>query len=659
VQEGEKVAVESVGFRGNDAIPDKQLRPSVVTEKKGLPFLAPGRLTDETLQEDRAALLGLYRSRGWIGARVGEAEIAVGERPDRLDVVFPIEEGPRTMVSTVILDDAVALSREQIAIEGGLEAGQPFSVGRMRAEASAIGAWYRNRGWSAVAVRDDFRLSEDTTQADVEFDVEEGSRSFFGRTIIRGNWLTGNERIERLVAWEEGDPFSDELLARTQRNLSQAGAFSRVALIPDVPNPETGRRRVIIDLLETRPLTVTYGLGYQYASAGENRNDPSLLAGLTYNNLFGTLRTISLDLLYAPISGRGRAHLGFRDPFLFGELPLTVLMYVARQPVQGIDLNQAGLGFDVAKIFEPYLRVAFRYDYQYSEPANPEDVSDAALEEIPRYNQPIRQSVVGPNAFYDRRDDIVDPTRGWYASGSYSYAFPFLSADARYQKIAGQTAYFRRVFGNTILAVAFRGGAIYQYGPRTPGGAFEFPVPINERFFSGGPTSNRGFSTDLQGIPGKTVDYNTQVTPTESGEPGTCADSAGFIEENPTLVNYDCNFGPRVIGGNGFLGFNAELRIRIAGSLGATLFWDATQVWAQPQDMTLDLEGEEGLRQSVGLGLFYMTPIGPLRIEYGLPIDARTIDFLITERVEDVIVVRGTGQTKESGKVLFSIGYPF
>ncbi|HEY7574622.1 MAG TPA: POTRA domain-containing protein [Thermoanaerobaculia bacterium] len=659
VEEGEKFAVESVAFRGNDSIPVKELRPAVVTEKKGLPFLRPGRLTDTVLEEDRQALAGLYRSRGWIGAKVGDPEVATGSDPDRLTVVFPIEEGPRTMVSSVTVDGAVAFSEEQRAIEGGVESGQPFSIGRMRAETSAIGAWYRNRGWNSVSVEDSFHLTEDSSEAEVSFDVVEGQRTYFGRTVIRGNWLTDTDRIERLVSWKEGEPFSVTRLAETQRRLSQTGVFSRVSLLPDPANPETGKSRIIVDLLETRPMTLTYGIGYQYASAGDNRNDPSLLAGITYNNLFGSLRSTSLDLLWAPISGRGRVALGFRDPFLFGEVPLVLVMYAARQPVQGIDLDQAGVSIDVSKVWEPYLRVAMRYDYQYSEPRNPEDVSDAALEEIPRYDQPIRQSAIGPNVFYDRRDDIVDPTRGWYASGSYSYAFPFLSADARYQKVAGQGAIFRRLGARSILALAVRGGAIYQYGPRTAEGRFEFPVPINERFFAGGPTTNRGFSTDLQGIPGQTVDYNTQVLPTDDGGPGTCADAADFIAENPDLANYDCNFGPRIIGGNGFLGFNAELRIRIAGDLGTTLFWDATQVWSQPHDMSLSFEGESGLRQSVGVGLFYMTPIGPVRVEYGQPIDPRTIDFQITENVDGVIVVRGTDSTKESGKVLFSIGYPF
>jgi outer membrane protein insertion porin family len=659
VEEGEKYAVESVAFRGNESIPDKELRPSVVTEKKGLPFLRPGRLTDEVLDEDRQALLGLYQSRGWIGAKVGEPEVTAGSDADRLAVVFPIEEGPRSMVSSVAVNDAVALAAEQNKIEGGLEAGQPFSVGRMRAEATAIGAWYRNRGWNSVSVKDSFHLTEASSEADVTYDVVEGERTFFGRTVIRGNWLTQTDRIERLVTWKEGDPFSVARLAQTQRKLSQTGVFSRISLLPDPASPETGKSRIVVDLLETRPMTLTYGVGYQYASAGENRNDPSLLAGITYNNLFGSLRSTSLDLLWAPLSGRGRVALGFRDPFLFGEVPLVLVMYAARQPVQGIDLDQAGLSIDISKVWEPYLRVAMRYDYQYSEPRNPEDVSDAALEDIPRYDQPIRQSAIGPNVFYDRRDDIIDPTRGWYVSGSYSYAFPFLSADARYQKIAGQGAIFRRLGDRSILALAVRGGSIYQYGPRAPGGQFEFPVPINERFFAGGPTSNRGFSTDLQGIPGRTVDYNTQVLPTASGGPGSCADAADFVAEHPELANYDCNFGPRIIGGNGFLGLNAELRVRIAGELGATLFWDATQIWAQPGDINLSFEGDSGLRQSVGLGLFYMTPIGPLRVEYGLPIELRTIDFLITENVDGVIVVRGTDSTKESGKVLFSIGYPF
>ena len=83
----------------------------------------------------------------------------------------------------------------------------------------------------------------------------------------------------------------------------------------------------------------------------------------------------------------------------------------------------------------------------------------------------------------------------------------------------------------------------------------KIPVPIAERFFSGGSASGRGFDTDLLGIPGVTVDYDTQATLHTGSGTGSCA--ATF----PNLSEYDCNFGPRIRGGNGFLAINTELRI--------------------------------------------------------------------------------------------------
>ena len=160
------------------------------------------------------------------------------------------------------------------------------------------------------------------------------------------------------------------------------------------------------------------------------------------------------------------------------------------------------------------------------------------------------------------------------------------------------------------------------------------------------------------------MDYDTRVTATEDGAPGSCANSQGFIADNPQLVNYDCDFGPRIVGGNGFLALNAELRFPIAGPIGGTLFWDASQVWPDFSDIRFSLEGEQGLRQGYGVGLRYMSPIGPIRVEYAWPLRPRTIHFDVTENMEDeqgnvLSVIRGSGQTKESGRFLLSIGYPF
>ncbi|HXM78245.1 MAG TPA: BamA/TamA family outer membrane protein, partial [Thermoanaerobaculia bacterium] len=224
-------------------------------------------------------------------------------------------------------------------------------------------------------------------------------------------------------------------------------------------------------------------------------------------------------------------------------------------------------------------------------------------------------------------------------------AFPILGAEARYTKFSTQGAYFRAV-GNSVLAASARVGGIFPYGPSG------IQIPIAERFFGGGESTSRGFPRDLLGIPGQTVDYNTRATLHDPPGPGSCAD------KYPTFQNYDCSSGPHIVGGNGFFAFNLEYRFPIFGDLGGTVFYDLGQVWQNFSDVNLRIEGDAGLRQTIGAGLHYMTPIGPLRAEFGFPLRPRTISFNVAAK-DDPVPPISAGSVKERGRFVLTIGYPF
>ena len=651
VEEGRKFAVEKIEIAGNEQVSDDRLRELMVTQKKGLPILRPGRLVDKDLDEDLDAILGYYQTRGWVGAKVDEPVVTEGSRPDRLIVNVAVTEGPRAIVASRKVEGAEHLSAEEIEKILLVEAGEPFNPNEVRQDSFALQNEYRNRGWREAAVKDDWTLAADGTSAEVVYRVEEGMRSFFGKTIVRGNTRTSTDRITRLVSWDEGDAFSEQEVLTTQRNLTRTGVFRRVELAPQPADPSTQIRTVDIEVREGRPLSLLYGLGYQYApDALENRHDPFGIVGVSYNNLFGTMRSASVEVQYAPISSRGRVIATFREPFLFNRnIPLNLLVFFTREPVQKIDIERVGTVVETSRLFGRYLRVGLRYEYQRIEPVNPQDLSNIERE-FSKFDRPIRQSAIGPNFFYDRRDDIIDPHDGYYLTTAAKYAFPLLAANAHYTKVSGQGAFFRK-FGTGVFAISGRAGAVFPHAEETG-----VPVPIAERFFAGGRSTNRAFETDLLGIPGATVDPDTRATLREEEGDGSCAD------RYPELAAYDCDTGPRIVGGNGFLGINAEYRFPIFGNLGGTLFYDAAQVWKSPSDIRFAVEGETGLRQGVGVGLRYMTPIGPIRVEYGWPLDPRTVEF-------DVIAIDEDGNRldpplvrdsrEEKGRFFFSIGYPF
>ena len=106
------------------------------------------------------------------------------------------------------------------------------------------------------------------------------------------------------------------------------------------------------------------------------------------------------------------------------------------------------------------------------------------------------------------------------------------------------------------------------------------------------------------------------------------------------------------------LAFNAEFRFPIAGPVQGALFYDAAQVWKNFSDVNFHFEGRDGLRQSVGVGIRIVLPIGPLRADYGFPLDRRTIPFNVTDSNGNVLI-QGAGSVRETGRLFVSIGYPF
>jgi outer membrane protein insertion porin family len=659
IDPGPHEEIEKIAFLGNASVPEKTLLSLMLTRKRGLPFVRPGHLVEDELNEDASAILGYYQTHGWVGAKVDRPSVTEGSKPNRLVVTLTIHEGPRALVATRRIEGAEHASLPELEKLLRIRPHDPYNPALVREDVANLQVYYHDRGWNEAVVHGEPKLAPDGVSADVVYRVDEGMRSFFGRTIIRGNARTVTSRLRRLVTWQEGRPFSESELLNTQRNLSRAGVFSRVDVKPQPPDPATAQRNVEIELKEGKPLSLLYGVGYQYTpDAPSYASDPFVVGGISYKNLFGRMLSAGLEGQIS-ISGRYRLQLTYRDPYLFSrDVALSSYFFATREPIQDVDIDRLGLVNEVSHYFGHYLRVALRQEYQRITPVNPENLSFIEANDFPRFDQPIKEATIGPTAFYDRRDDPIDPHRGYYSSLAVKYAFPIFSAEARYTKFSTQAAFFRPI-RKSVFAASVRFGGIFPYGPPT------IQVPIAERFFAGGQSTGRGFEQDLVGIPGETVDYDTRATLHTGSGAGSCAPTF------PNAAAYDCNAGPHIVGGNGFLAANAEFRFPIFGDLGGTVFYDLAQVWKDFSDLNVRFEGDDGLRQTAGVGLRYMTPIGPLRAEYGMPLQPKTIPYDITTPpdadgncVSGTVLAKGRcvlghGTVKEKGRFIITIGYPF
>ena len=599
IRPGDRYAVSSVSVEGNAGIPTRDILPLLATKARGL--ASTGRVVDSVLTTDRETIEALYRSRGYTKAKVLAPVVAGGSGPFLLSVVFPIEEGARSVVGERVVEGAVAVRVKEVESRLAVRTGAPFRPTDVDSDVAAIRSLLADRGFAlsrvdAVVTPLEGTLDE-PSRVTVKYSLFEGTELQAGKTIVRGNRVTRISEIEREFTYKEGDPLSYARIAETEQRLARLGIFQRIDMASLPPTPGSNKVPLLLTVSETKPWSLLYGLGAEYDPGAARRINPRLSLGVSYYNLFGGAITTSFEARYSAREDRILFAARKRSIFeTFGPAAFTI--YRADQTFATYSVFRVGTFFEVEKKLSEKVKATFRYQYEIVTPTADDP---SILGGIERQDQPIRISSLGAALIRDTRDDPAAPRTGWFVLGDAKWAFSLFEADAKFLKLAGQAARFFPM-GKTVLAASFRVGAIASFGSCDPS---QFPacppnleVPIVERFFAGGRTTHRAFPLDNLGIEGQTLSNGSGI------------------------------------GGNALLLANVEWRLPIWGDLGLTVLFDAGNVWAGPSYVKLSQ-----IRYGTGLGLAFMTPVGPLRLEYGLKLD------------------RKPGE--DPGAFNFSIGYPF
>jgi len=418
---------------------------------------------------------------------------------------------------------------------------------------------------------------------------------------VRGNRRTKPFIIEDRLANTEGAPFSMTKLLDTQQALARLGVFDRIDVTTFETDPETMSRSVIVTVSEGRPWGLTYAVGAEYNPQTNASLDSQLSLRLslavTYANLFG--RALEVGVEGRISNSDPRIIFTARDRSLFGgKVPLSLAVYQTQDvPSPAYDVKRSGTFLQGEYRLSKTLRTGLRLQYELVEPS-----ADPGLGADQRGNTESRIASVSGGVTWDKRDDPLNPRSGFLLGTDLKYAFPLFAADAHFFKFLSQASLYRP-YGKTRFAFSLRGGVIWNYAPCTdPTGENCAPnliVPVPERFFAGGSSTHRAFTRDNLGIPGETLNEDQIGT-----------------------------------GGTVLLIGNVEWRIPVASGFEIALFVDAGNTWANPTNVNL---GE--IRTGAGIGLHYLTPVGPLRLEYGVKLD------------------RKPGE--DPGAFAFAVGYPF
>lgn len=616
---GQEFSLTNVTFTGSAKEPAKALANVVVTSRHNafLSFIGSmfGRgsgVTREQLSSDRDALESFYRLNGFSEAKV--ATPVVSTNGDAMTVDFPITEGPQTLVTAVTIEGNEQVTAKKLPAMK-LRAGKPLNPQLERADTVALQTYYGDRGNAEVQVKANEDVTPDKTAAKVAYVVSEGPKINIGDVIVRGNSYTNTSVIRRKAQVDKGDPFSYSDLLEAQRNLYGLGIFQRVDIQPEPAGTSLDTRNVAIAVEEGKDLTVSGSVGVASAVEGTKRVSPLVSASIAHRDLFGTGRYLGLELIGAQ-NNQNEVFLTYREPFIGRfNVPVQFTIFQNSQLLRNVPLRERGGAIEASRVARNHTRFSLRYEYRLSD-CTVEQTGDlcdlaqkALIPGLDRTFTNVSVSSITPAFLWDKRDDAIDPHRGFFTTASVEYAFKFIHADAQLLKETLQGSWYMPVFEHSVFTVAARVGLIQALGGVTTdpvtGINVRSGVPLSEKFTAGGDSSQRAYPLDLLG----TICLDPRNA--------QCVANATLIQ----IPGANNSFTVAPIGGNALLVMNAEYRFPIGGPIGGTFFVDAGNTFAK----TSISFGE--LRYGVGGGLRYLSPVGPVRFDVGYKLHRQIIGF--------------------------------
>ncbi|RYD82048.1 MAG: outer membrane protein assembly factor BamA, partial [Verrucomicrobiaceae bacterium] len=594
INEGGKTTISEVRFEGNTAISDRELRRAIKTKPRSILhlFSQTGRLNTELLDQDSVAIREVYQNAGYIDVEVQAPRV---ERAgDKVSILFPLIEGPQYRVGSVNYSNLNVFAAEDITKVTKVRAGEVYSPAAVRADIKAIQDLYGARGYI------DFQAGATTAPAgaqviDVAFTVEEGVQSYVEKINIAGNTRTKDKVIRREVAVAPGDVFNTVRVEASKQRLQNLNYFSRVDVYPsDTLVP--GRKDLNIIVEEKRTGSFNFGAGFSsidnllgFAEITQSNFDVT-----NWPRLTGGGQKFRLRIQYGV--RRKDFVMALVEPY-FLDTKLSVggeLFYREASFVSDVyDDSRIGGELFARKSLTEFTFLRFGYRL---EQIGIENVDESVSEEIKQEEGKRLKSMVSLGLTYDTRDSVFLTRRGERVELHTYLAGGFLGGDTDIYGFDLEGSKYILFPGDTILTLNAEVAVVENWA----GGE---RVPIFDRLYLGGANNLRGFR------------FRDVGPKDEDGEP---------------------------IGGQTSARATIEYTFPVIDKVRGALFYDIGFVSRGAYDFapSKDENGSGGLAQDVGIGVRLDLPIGPVRIDYGFPI-------------------QGDRYNEGSGKFNFNIGYQF
>ncbi len=563
IDEGVKMYIKEISVEGNTTFDDDELLDQIETSEKWfMSWLTEGGLLDMNMvQQDAARIVTYYNDQGFLEAKIGEPEIKQEE--EWLYVKFVVEEGTRFKLGTVDFTGDLLTGKDELMKLLTIQDKEYLSRQAIRDDILKLTDSYSEAGFAFADIRPIVKKTPAGDHMDVTFDIRKNNLVYIERISIRGNSRTRDNVIRRELLIAEGGVFDSKALRESTQALQRLTYFEEVNIIPE-PSLNPDRMNVIVEVKEKS--TGNFSIGAGFSSA----DNLILMGQISENNFLGRGDTLSLSGNVS--SSSSRYNLGYTNPHLNDSaLSWGLDLFSTEREYDDYTKDSVGGGVRIGYPLFGKWKIFGNYSYTDTDLT---DVSENASYIIQESVDLHITSAIKMSLVRDTRNKLYGASEGSRNVVSVKYGGGPLGGDAQFTKVEGSSGWYFPIPFKTVFHVEGSAGQVFENEAGK--------LPVYERFYLGGLNSVRGFE---------------------------------FGKISPI----DPDTGER-IGGDKMWYTNVEFIFPLLETQGlhGLFFYDSGQVMDDDENWG---EVNDNIKNAVGLGIQWLSPMGPLSVVWGFNLD--------------------------------------
>ncbi len=588
INEGGILKVKKIIIKGNKSFSAKKIKKLMRTKEAWL--FNKGIFKKEALEDDINRIREFYKDNGFVDVKVDYNWDCLN---GKVYITIKINEGLRYYIGKINIEGHKEISLSQIRKVIFLKEGDVYSERKIDEQTIKIQGLYFDKGFIFAQVKALPFFNPKTKKVDITFKIVENEVNYVEEIIIRGNEKTKDKVIRRELRIYPGDRFDGEKIKVSKRRLENLDFFEEIRF-DFQPTSRPNWQKLIIEVKEKKTGYLSFGGGYssvdKFVGFLELRQ-----RNFDYRNwktFTGAGQDLSLYLSSGTLTET--YEISFTNPWIF-DYPISFGFDGYKREHEreedvgyGYEVDARGGRLRLGREFSDYFKGGISYCFEKVEIS---DVPSEATSELKEEEGEADLSSLETSLIWDYRNSAIDPSQGFFTSLSFQLTGGFLGGDKDFLKSIFRFSNYFPIKKKSVLEFKLRIGVAHPFSDTEK-------VPIYERFFAGGADTIRGY-------------HERKVGPIDP------------VTEDP-------------IGGEALFITNLEYTYTLNKVIRAAAFFDSGNVWKKKSDFF-----SGGLKSSVGVGLRVKTPLGPIKVDYGWPLN------------------KEPGEEKKEGRFHFSISRGF